>query len=265
MKINCIQKIARLFSPRNMFVIFLAAAILLFSSSQSFAPTKMSDAELSDVEGQAMFSIDYYASTANAEGPSIPYGSSSYRTGSTYVVRLWLGSDTDLAAHMGSFKMGYYDAPNSQGDIDTPGWAEGTGWDQNTTNYTWGNVSNAAVSNPGLIWTGVFINFGFDNYTNNATRVLNYIELGTMSASGQVSGTINTINGLTAGGTGTNDGVMLRQTASGNRIINFNNEVMSFVFASKYSYTSGGGTHTGLNGIFIKIPSYHAEDNETHF
>jgi hypothetical protein len=241
MKINCRQIMARFFYPFNVFVVFLVCVTILFSFSKSFAPTKMSDAELSDIEGQAMFSINYYSASA-----SIPFGSSAYTywTGSESVVRLLLGLDAELDGHFTSFKMGYYNS----------------GWDQDTTNYFWG-TSNRATP---LKWTGVFIDFGFDNYANTAARQLNYIELGTMSASGQVTGTICTINGLVYGGTGSNQGVMMRATAAGNRVINFNNEVMSFVFAAKYRYaTPAGGAGAGgtefLQGIFIKIPYYNTD------
>jgi len=42
-------------------------------------------------------------------------------------------------------------------------------------------------------------------------------------------------------------------------VVNFNNEIMSFVFASKYNYESNvGSTNTVVSGIFLKIPSYHS-------
>ena len=239
MKINCKQIIARLFSPLNMIVVLLAVVIFLFSSSKSFAPSKMSDAELSDIEGQAMFSVQWYSAGAN-----IPFGPHSYPTGSADVVRLLLGIDAEMNAHMGSFKLGYYG-----------------GWDQDTTNYFWGTTTTVTP----LRWTGVFVDFGFDNYTNasSANRQLNYIEIGTFSASGEVTGSINTITGMIRGGTGSNNGVMIRQTASGRRLIYFDNVVMSFVFCTKYSYTSVGGNTNNLSGIFIKIPEYHSE-NDLH-
>jgi len=59
--------------------------------------------------------------------------------------------------------------------------------------YFWGGLDH--TTSP-LKWQGLFVDFGFDNISNNATRTLNYIEIGTMSASGMVRGTINTINGM---------------------------------------------------------------------
>ncbi|MBN1363423.1 MAG: hypothetical protein JW976_01325 [Syntrophaceae bacterium] len=236
---------ARFFYPFNVVVVLLVCVTILFSFSKSYAPTKMSDAELSDIEGQAIFSINYYSASS-----AVPFGSDfsgtayNFWTGSQSVVRLMLGIDAELNGHFQSFKMGYYNG----------------GWDQDTTNYFWGTTNRATP----LKWTGVFVDFGFDNYSNSGTRQLNYIELGTISASGHIEGTICTINGLVYGGTGTNEGVMLRQTAAGFRSINFNNEVMSFVFAAKYRYQtpSGGGGVGGTNnlqGIFIKIPYYNAD------
>lgn len=249
MKINCKQTITKLFSSFNMLVILLAGVMILFSSSISFAPTKMSDADLSDVEAQALISIQQYTG-----GVNIPFGTMSYATGSNDTIRLMLGLDAELTGHVRSFKAGYYYGEQGPDLWGVRQWE--TGWDVDMTNWFFGATNRATP----LKWTGVFIDFGFDNYTNNSTRVLNYVELGTMSASGQITESINTITGLTAGGTGSNQGVLLRQTAGGTRIVNFNNDVMSFVFATKYSYSNSQGATTGLSGIFVKIPSYNLND-----
>lgn len=264
MRINYKQILAKFFSHIIVFVFLVAGMITLFSSSTSYAPTKLSDAELSDVEGQSLFNVTHYSGSA-----SIPFGSRSYSTQSEDVVRLNLGLEARLNGHMKSFKLGYYDPPDSNGGIDTLTWAQNTGWDQDTTNYFWGNTNYSSATNQPLRWDGVFIDFGFDNYANNATRVLNYVEIGTMSSSGIVTGTINTVNGLFAGGTGANSGLLLRQTAAGQRIITYENEVLSFVFATKYRYVSssaGGtfGTFNNLKGIFIKMPDYDNTADEVH-
>lgn len=258
MKMNCKQTMAKFFSPVIAFAVLLAGVITLFSFSTSFAPTKLSDAELSDVEGQALFNVTHYTGSS-----AIPFGSQSYSTQSQDVVRLELGLDAFQIAHMKSFKLGYYDPPNTQGNpaINTEPWAEDTGWDNDTTNYFWGTTDRTTP----LQWTGVFIDFGFDNYSSNSTRVLNYVEIGTMSCSGKVTGTINTVTALIQGGTGANSGVMLRQTAAGQRIITYENELLSFVFATKYRYVTPATTARGdLTGIFIKMPFYHNTDDETH-
>jgi hypothetical protein len=245
MKINCKQTIAKLFSSFNMLVVFLAGVMILLSSSTSFAPTKMSDAELSDVEAQALISIQQFSGSS-----AIPFGTISYQTGSEDTIRLMLGLNMELAGHIRSFKAGYY-----YGNAGNVGWE--TGWDVDMTNWFFGTSDRVTP----LTWTGVYIDFGFDNYTSNTTRRLNYVELGTLTASGQITESINTINGLVTGGTGQNQGVLLRQTASGRRIVNFNNAVMAFVFATKYNYSSyAGGSTSGLSGIFVKIPSYDTND-----
>jgi hypothetical protein len=244
MKVSCKQTIAKFFPPLIVILFLLAGAITLFTSSTSYAPTKLSDTELSDVEGQALFDVTHYSGSA-----SIPFGSRSYSTQSEDVIRLNLGLEARLNGHMRSFKMGYYYG-NVQSTLNT-------GWDQDTTNYFWGTTDRASP----LRWNGVFIDFGFDNYSNNSTRVLNYVEIGTMSSSGFVTGTINTVTGLINGGTGSNNGLMLRQTAAGQRIIRYENEVLSFVFATKYQYVNpGGSTHSNLKGIFIKMPDYSNDD-----
>jgi hypothetical protein len=223
----------KLLFPDKFLLVLLAVGIFtLVFSSVSFAPTKMSDSDLADVEGQALFSITQYTNSTMSSGGWVG-------TDSSNVVRISLGIDMEMNAHIRSFKLGYYDG----------------GWDQDTTNYFWGSTDH--VTSP-LTWTGVFLDFGFDNISDNATRTLNYIEIGTMSASGKITGTINTINGFAlSGGTGQNAGVMLRQTASGTRTVHFDNDIMSFVFAAKYRYTDQTGDGTpNLSGIFIKIPSY---------
>ncbi len=270
MKMNCKQTMAKFFSPVIAFAFLLAGVITLFSFSTSFAPTKLSDAELSDVEGQALFNVTQFQrewiadSSASGGGyygdnPSIPFGSRSYSTDSQDVVRLELGLDAFQIAHMKSFKLGYYYGTNGH---DTWGARTyDTGWDHDTTNYFWGTTDRTTA----LQWTGVFIDFGFDNYSDNSARVLNYVEIGTMSCSGKVTGTINTVTALVEGGTGTNGGVMFRQTAAGQRIITYENELLSFVFATKYRYVSPSGSeHDELNGIFIKMPFYHNTNDETH-
>jgi len=226
MKINCKQTIVK-FPLADRIILALLTVLMFFfiSSSVSFAPTRlMSDSELSNVEGQALFQISNLGDTG---------------TGSANVIKIDLGIDLNMFAHMDSFRMGYY--TNADGN---------NGWDVDTTNYYWG--SSDLTSTP-LVFKGLFLELGFDNISNNATRTLNYLDIGTSSASGTIMGTLNTLNGMIAtSGTGQNGGVLLRQTASGTRTVSFNNWMLSFVFATKYTYHSSSGLH----GIFIKIPNY---------
>jgi hypothetical protein len=241
MKNNFSQSIAKLDLPLKMFVALITGSLmLLLSYSTGFAPTKLTDSELSDIDSQAIFRITHYTGSA-----AIPFGTyPAYQTGSTDTIRLELGLDMEMSAYIRSFKLGYYDG----------------GWDQDVTNYYWGRrTSSGPVLTEPLRWTGLFLDFGFDNLADNATKVLNYIEVGTPSATGQVTGTLNQVNTLALTGTGSNQGLALRATGAGTRRIQFSNSPMSFVFATKYSYTSRshtGTTHTGLSGIFIKVPEY---------
>ena len=225
MKINCKQTIVKFpFADRIILALLTILMFFFISSSVSFAPTRlMSDSELSHVEGQALFQI---TNTSNANG-------------SANVIKIYLGIDLNMFAHMDSFRMGYYKNSDNV-----------TGWDVDTTNYYWG--SSDLVSTP-LVWKGVFLELGFDNISNSTTRTLNYLDIGTSSASGTILGSLNTLNGMVAtSGTGQNGGILLRQTGSGTRTVSFNNWMLSFVFATKYNYH----TSTGLHGIFIKIPNY---------
>lgn len=239
MKINCKQTIAKLFSWYGTLVVLLTSAIVLFSFSTSFAPTKMSDAELSDVEAQSLLSIINYTNSA-----AVDFRGNSYWTGSQDVIRIKLGIDLNINAHMQSLKMGYW----NNGD--------GYGWDQDTSNFFWGTTDRTTP----LAFKGLYIDFGFDNLTNSATRKLNYIELGTMTASGQVTGSLNTTTSMILNGTGQNQGVLMRQTASGRRIITFPNTLQAFIFATKYNYSSDGRSTAGLEGIFQKLPQYDSDN-----
>jgi len=224
MKINCKQTTAKFPLADITIIVLLTAVFFFISLAVSFAPTRlMTDDELSNVEGQALFQI---TNVGNANG-------------SANVIRIDLGIDLNMFAHMDSMKMGWW----NNGD--------GNGWDQDTTDYYWGDT-NTATGSP-LVWKGLFLELGFDNISTTA-RTLNYIDLGTSNCSGFVTGSLNTMSGLIANsGTGQNGGILLRQTAAGRRTVSFSNWMLSFVFATKYTYNG-----TTVKGIFLKIPNYSA-------
>jgi hypothetical protein len=233
--------------PHKIFLALLAVMLVVFIlSSVSFAPTKlMSDADLSDVDGQALFSIVQFTnatySLSNTGGALAP------GTGSQNIIRLNLGLDVQMFGLAKSQKLGYYDDGS-----------HGSGWDIDQTNLSMGSADH--TTSP-LTMNGVYLEFGFDNINNNATRVLNYIDVGTMHASGKITATINTINTLASNnGTGQNNGVLLRATGSGTRTIHFSNEVLSFLFATKYRYTDNSGNGTNVSGIFMKLPNYNTNN-----
>lgn len=248
MKLNDRQTRAKGIVSRKLFLPLLTGCLLvLLSSSESFAPTKLSEKELSDIDSQAIFEITHYTGTSPG-GAQIPFGTSHpYQTGSTDVIRIRLGTQMEMSAYIRSFKLGYYDG----------------GWDQDVTNYFWGNrTTSGPVLTAPLRWADLFIDFGFNALADNATKTLNYIELGTTSALGNVTGTLNQVNALQLAGTGTNSGVMLRGTAGGARVIGFTGGAMSFVFASSYRYVSRtAGAYGYVSGIFVKLPDYHTENN----
>lgn len=223
MKINCWQTIVKLLFPDEKFLAFLVAVVFfIMSSPVCFAPTKevMSDLELSNVEGQALINVVQYSNV----------------NGSTDVIRVNMGIDMNLQAYVGSMKLGNYD----KGD------GKGLGWDENITNLFLGSVDRSSS----LVLSGIYLEVGFNNLSNDATRKLNYIELGTNSATGSVTGTMNTISALMAGNGGSNTGVVTRLADGSTKTITFNNESLSFLFTSKYNYS----TSSNLSGIFIKMP-----------
>jgi hypothetical protein len=223
MQINYKQaRIKLILRLKNLLILLTVLVFFFVSSSVCFAPTKlMSDDELSDTTGQALFAITQMNSL----------------NGSANIIHIDLGLTLTMNALFNSMKMGYYN--NSGGN---------TGWDLDLTSLYLGSTN---LSTSPMVMNGVFLEFGFDNISSNA-RTLNYIEVGSMSNSGTLSGAINTINGLIAsGGTGQNGGVMLRQTAAGSKTLTFNNQILGYLFAAKYVYNS-----STVNGIFQHIPTY---------
>lgn len=245
MKMNLKQTRVRPLFFKIFCALFAVTLFVAFSSSTGYAPTQMSDSELSEIEGQAFFKIEHFPASSEFWDVVNPSGAPvgrKYNTGSQNVIRISMGIDVEAHAFIESQKMGYYNG----------------GWDQDHTNFWVGDRSSTGDGGP-LRLNGLYIDLGYDNIGNAANRTLNYVEIGSMRVTGNVTQTINSINGLIAAGTGANNGVMLRQTASGTRVVNFNNEIMSFVFASKYNYESNvDSTNTVVSGIFLKIPSYHS-------
>ena len=245
MKMNLKQTRVRPLFFKIFCALFAVTLFVAFSSSTGYAPTRMSDSELSEIEGQAFFKIEHFPASSEFWDVVDPSGAPvgrKYNTGSQNVIRISMGIDVEAHAFIESQKMGYYNG----------------GWDQDHTNFWVGDRSSTGDGGP-LRLNGLYIDLGYDNIGNAANRTLNYVEIGSMRVTGNVTQTINSINGLIAAGTGANNGVMLRQTASGTRVVNFNNEIMSFVFASKYNYESNvDSTNTVVSGIFLKIPSYHS-------
>ncbi|MGD0277808.1 MAG: hypothetical protein ABSC11_00725 [Smithella sp.] len=228
MIINCKQTKTKLFFLNKVFLVLLTAGVFFFiSSSVSFAPTKpvkkvMSDSELSNIDGQSLFNITTYSNI----------------NGSNNVIQIDLGIDVNIFSYQYNYKMGYYNG----------------GWDLDTQNFYYG--SQDGTTSP-LILEGIYMEFGFDNITNNAGRTLNYIEFGSKHVYGNVSGTMSTVSGLfTNQGTGQNSGVLYRQTASGKQVLHFNNDIMGFIFASKYVYTDPEGDVSTVKGIFNLIPNH---------
>ncbi|NMC96979.1 MAG: hypothetical protein GYA70_05875, partial [Deltaproteobacteria bacterium] len=231
MKMNLKQTRVRPLFFKIFCALFAGTLFVAFSSSTGYAPTQMSDSELSEIEGQAFFKIEHFPASSEFWDVVDPSGAPvgrKYNTGSQNVIRISMGIDVEAHAFIESQKMGYYNG----------------GWDQDHTNFWVGDRSSTGDGGP-LRLNGLYIDLGYDNIGNAANRTLNYVEIGSMRVTGNVTQTINSINGLIAAGTGANNGVMLRQTASGTRVVNFNNEIMSFVFAAKYQYGSPpGGNNT---------------------
>ena len=298
MKINSKQAKVELFFLERIFTVLLVVVLLIgLSSSVSYAPTKispnpkkMTDAELADIDAQAFFKIEHFASTdlfwttptviSQSDIPGTTHYTGGwwsadtgnynvyqrYNTGSENVIRISLDMEVQAHGFIEAQRHGY--RYGWQGDSDLLGNETGQnqwGWDVDFPNMWLGDRSSDGTGAP-LRLDGIIIDLGFDNFANATTRKLNYIELGSQHTTGNVTQTLDRINGLTMdGGTGTNNGVLLRQTASGTRVAQFNNEVFTFIFSTKYHWVSHNGTNyrDPLTGFFIKLDSYHT-DNDLH-
>ncbi|HQP41862.1 MAG TPA: hypothetical protein PK004_10485, partial [Smithella sp.] len=162
--------------------LFAVTLFVAFSSSTGYAPTRMSDSELSEIEGQAFFKIEHFPASSEFWDVVDPSGAPvgrKYNTGSQNVIRISMGIDVEAHAFIESQKMGYYNG----------------GWDQDHTNFWVGDRSSTGDGGP-LRLNGLYIDLGYDNIGNAANRTLNYVEMGSMHVTGNVTQTINSINGL---------------------------------------------------------------------
>ncbi|HOE34082.1 MAG TPA: hypothetical protein PLG98_12245, partial [Smithella sp.] len=102
--------------------LFAVTLFVAFSSSTGYAPTRMSDSELSEIEGQAFFKIEHFPASSEFWDVVDPSGAPvgrKYNTGSQNVIRISMGIDVEAHAFIESQKMGYYNG----------------GWDQDHTNF----------------------------------------------------------------------------------------------------------------------------------
>ena len=286
MKTHLKQTRANLFfSGKILISLFAVVLFIVLSSSVSFAPTKinpnpskMSDSDLADIDAQAFFKIEHFASSdlfwttpsvisssqefvSGLEYTSFQWPEfTRYNTGSQNVIRISLDMEVQVHAFVEGQRHGYrYGFQGASGTDPDIQW----GWDIDFTNFFMGDRSSTGTGAP-LVLNGIYLDVGFNGIGNNATRTLNYIEVGSLQTTGNVTQTIEKVNLLSAqGGTGTNNGVAFRQTASGTRVLNFNNDVFAFVFANKYDYKVYDGSTPAepVVGTFVKIPNYHTTDD----
>ena len=148
--------------------IFLTGFILL--AWLTLLPSSLCAAglhELSDGEMAAVYGSGFSTFTLDGDIVKLDF------TGVT------LSTWTEIA----SMKMGYY---NKSGT---------SAWDND-----WTNVSLGSSGTP-LVATGLYIEAGFSNITNPATRQLEYLRIGTTNLTGTITANFNSFSGTLDGGT----------------------------------------------------------------
>ena len=109
------------------------------------------------------------------------YGFSTFTLDGNTVMLDFTGVTLSTWTEIQSMKMGYY----LKGG--------GTAWDNDWTNVSLGTSGTDLVAN------GFYIEAGFSNITNPATRQLEYVNIGTTSLTGSITADFNSFSGTIGG------------------------------------------------------------------
>ena len=120
-------------------------------------------------------------------------GFSSFTLDGTGLATLALnGVSISTYTTIGQMAMGYYDN------------GLGLGWDQDWQDKVGAGKNSLGTSSNNLIFKGLYIKAQFTNYTDPATRQLEYIQIGTPDLTGDISGYFNSLSATFGSLTGTN-------------------------------------------------------------
>ena len=139
-------------------VIVLLVSIISYSASVPFlhaGMAPMSDSELSEITGAGF----------------------SQFTLTDGIARAWFNITTETFTEIESLKLGYYDDGST------------TGWDQD-----WEGVSLGS-STEDLVLVGLYLEAGFSNISDPATRTLNYLKIGSTDMTGPISANFISFSG----------------------------------------------------------------------
>jgi len=144
------------------------------------------------------------------------------------VTKAYFNIEAATFTEINSLKMGYYHDGTS------------TGWDQDWTSVSLGSPTES------LMCKGVYIEAGFSNISNSATRTLTRIKVGTPSMTGPISATFNSFSGRIEDRT-TNPGTVLvpvegRRLNLGFKTINANNSEFFIQLSTTPTTLPGGVT-----------------------
>lgn len=141
---------------KKRYFVFLSFLIyIIFITPVHAFMSEMSDEELSEITGEGFSSFTLESGIAKA----------------------WFNITATTFTEIDSFKLGYYDD------------GSGFGWDED-----WVDVSLGS-STEDLVCQGLYIEAGFTNISNAATRTLDYLKIGTDSMNGPVSANFISFSG----------------------------------------------------------------------
>ena len=133
------------------------------------------------------------------------------------VANAWFNVNAATYTEIDSMKMGYHD----QYDYKNP--TPSFGWDQD-----WTTVKLGQDDSNHLLTEGIYIEAGFTNIDNPATRTLDYVTIGIDKLNGQMSADFNSFSGNIDDGDGTSPEISGHGLNLGNRTLNFVNAAFEF-------------------------------------
>ena len=144
------------------FFLFFTVLLIICAGTVSAEMSCLTDSQLSEITGTGIIAFNLADNLA----------------------RIDAGFDMGTYMQIDSMKLGYYDDGVS------------TGWDQDWTDVTFGTDTDE------LKIKGIYVETAYADINNSASRDLTSIKVGTTSATGSITGLLNSFSGLVTGTNG---------------------------------------------------------------